>query len=173
MGRSLVEPSDPDPRRETDCLARKHFCPRFPGAGSRERRVARRHVVNHGSAFTTGDIAMTTATDCALRVPVQGPPPRPSASLCGAADASRPDLLAGALVLLIEGARVSRRNAIKRSLSLMFVRIAAADASGVPFNLSQRGVKRGMRPLLNAGHGFQGVALRANSKLMGGVLHDA
>ncbi len=54
----------------------------------------------------------------------------------------------------------------------MFVRIAPADAPGVPFNLSQGGVERGMRPLLNAGHGFHGVALRANRELIGGVLHD-
>jgi hypothetical protein len=62
---------------------------------------------------------------------------------------------------------------VRLCLRLFLARRAPADAPGVPFDLSQGGVQRGMRPLLNAGHGIQGVALRANCELMGSVLHDA
>ena len=58
-------------------------------------------------------------------------------------------------------------------LRLIFAGRAPANAPGVPFDLSQGGVERGMRPLLNASHGFQSMALRVNRELMGGVLHDA
>jgi AcrR family transcriptional regulator len=48
------------------------------------------------------------------------------ARLCGAAGASRPDLLADALVLLIEGARVSRRSVGSEGPSANLVRTSEA-----------------------------------------------
>jgi hypothetical protein len=43
---------------------------------------------------------------------------------------------------------------VGRRLKLIFARISPADAPGVPFDLSQCGVERGVRPLLYAGHSF-------------------
>jgi len=48
-----------------------------------------------------------------------------------------------------------------------------ADAPGVPFDLSQCGVERGVRPLLYAGHSFRGVALRMDHELTGSACRDA
>ena len=49
---------------------------------------------------------------------------------------------------------------VGRRLRLIFAGISTADTPGVPFDLSQCGVERGVRPLLYAGHSFPGVALR-------------
>jgi len=56
------------------------------------------------------------------------------ARLCGAAGASRPDLLADALVLLIEGARVSRRSVGSEGPSANLVRTSEAVIAsfGIP-----------------------------------------
>jgi hypothetical protein len=56
---------------------------------------------------------------------------------------------------------------------LNFARISPADAPGVPLNLSQCGVERGVWPLLYTGHSFRGVALRMDHGLMGAfaVMH--
>jgi hypothetical protein len=42
----------------------------------------------------------------------------------------------------------------------------------MPFDLSERGVERGIRPMQYVRHGFKGVALRLDRELMGGVLPD-
>src|SRR5260370_13077779 len=62
---------------------------------------------------------------------------------------------------------------VGRRLKLIFARIAPADAPGVPFDLSQCGVERGVRPLLYAGHSFRGVALRIDHELTGSACRDA
>jgi len=62
---------------------------------------------------------------------------------------------------------------VRRRLKLIFARIAPADAPGVPFDLSQCGVERGVRPLLYAGHSFRGVALRIDHELTGSACRDA
>jgi hypothetical protein len=66
-----------------------------------------------------------------------------------------------------------RRTRRGTPLRLIFAGIEPADAPGVPFDLGQSSVERGMRPLMNANHGFHSVALRVNRELVGGVLHDA
>jgi hypothetical protein len=55
---------------------------------------------------------------------------------------------------------------------LTFACRASANTPAVPFDLSERGVERGMRPALYVRHGFKGVALRVDRELMGGVLPD-
>jgi len=62
---------------------------------------------------------------------------------------------------------------VGRCLKLIFARIAPADAPGVPFDLSQCGVERGVRPLLYAGHSFRGVAPRIDHELTGSACRDA
>src|SRR5208337_4164261 len=66
-----------------------------------------------------------------------------------------------------------RRSLGRRLLRLIFAEIAPADTPGVPFDLGQSGVERRMRTLINAGHGFHGVALRVNRELMRCVLHNS
>ena len=60
-----------------------------------------------------------------------------------------------------------------RRLKLIFARISTADAPGVPLDLSQCGVERGVRPLPYAGHSFRGVALRMDHELTGSACRDA
>jgi hypothetical protein len=48
---------------------------------------------------------------------------------------------------------------VGRRLKLIFAGISTADAPGVPFDLSQCGVERGVRLLLYASHSFRGVDL--------------
>ena len=62
---------------------------------------------------------------------------------------------------------------VGRCLKLIFARIASADAPGMPFDLSQCGVERGVRPLLYAGHSFRGVSLRIDHELTGSACRDA
>jgi hypothetical protein len=61
---------------------------------------------------------------------------------------------------------------VRLRLKLMLARRASANAPGVPFDLSERGVERGMRPALDGRHGFKGTALGVDRELMGGVLSD-
>jgi hypothetical protein len=61
---------------------------------------------------------------------------------------------------------------VRLCLRLIFARRASASAPGVPFDLSQGSVERGMRPVLHVCHGFKGMALRIDSELMGVVLLD-
>jgi hypothetical protein len=56
---------------------------------------------------------------------------------------------------------------------LIFAWITAADASGVPLDLCQSGVERGVWPVLCAWHGFERVALGLDEKLLGGAFRDA
>jgi hypothetical protein len=62
---------------------------------------------------------------------------------------------------------------VGRRLKLIFARISTADAPGVPFDLSQCGVERGVRPSLYAGHSFRGVALWMDHELTGRACRDA
>jgi hypothetical protein len=62
---------------------------------------------------------------------------------------------------------------VERRLKLIFARNSTADALGVPFDLSQCGVERGVWPLPYAGHSFRGVALRMDHELTGSACRDA
>ena len=59
---------------------------------------------------------------------------------------------------------------VRLCLRLNLARRAPANASGVPFDLSQGGVERGMWPATYVGHG---MAIGIDRELMGGVLPDA
>jgi hypothetical protein len=59
---------------------------------------------------------------------------------------------------------------VRVCLRLNLAHRAPANASGVPFDLSQGGVERGMWPATYVGHG---MAIGIDRELMGGVLPDA
>lgn len=69
------------------------------------------------------------------------------------------------------GSSVNQPDCRRRS-RLIFARNASADAPGVPFNLGQCRIERGMRPLRYSGHGFQGMARRIDHELMRGTCCD-
>jgi hypothetical protein len=58
-------------------------------------------------------------------------------------------------------------------LRLIFARVASTDATCVPFDFSQSGIERDMRPVLDAGHGFHRMALGMDHELIGVALYDA
>ena len=61
---------------------------------------------------------------------------------------------------------------VRLCLRLILARRAAANAPRVPFDLSQSGVERRMWSAMYISHGFEGMALRVDSELAGGVLPD-
>jgi hypothetical protein len=61
---------------------------------------------------------------------------------------------------------------VRLYLRLILVRRAPANAPGVPFDFSQGGIERVIWPAMYVGHGLEGMALRVDRELTGGVLPD-